>query len=339
MSTSADIIHVMPDVMESEFGRILLENGFSKGNAIECARIFTLNSLEGVYSHGVNRFSRFIKYVKDGFIRPDSVPTFIKRCGSIEQWTGNLGPGPLNAMFATNRAIEIAVECGIGLVALANTNHWMRGGTYGWHAALKGYVFIGWTNTMANMPAWGAVDTRLGNNPLVIAVPYKETAIVLDTAMSQYSYGKMESLYSAGQKLPYPGGYNIKGELTTDPGEILQSWRSLPIGYWKGSGLSLLLDILASSLSGGLSVHEITKGDGEYNLSQVYIAIDLKGLSNYRAISETVERIINDLHKSTPENENNNVRYPGENTYLIKLKNQKYGIPVKRVIWEDIIKL
>ena len=36
----------------------------------------------------------------------------------------------------------------------------VRGGTYGWQAARKGFVFLGWTNTCANMPAWGAKDPR-----------------------------------------------------------------------------------------------------------------------------------------------------------------------------------
>ena len=147
MENSERNIRIPSDKMRSEFLRILINSGFEKQKAEKCASIFTLNSLEGVYSHGVNRFSRFVKNTIDGFIKPDSDPTLIHRTGSLEQWNGNLGPGPLNATFATDRAIELARENGIGMVALANTNHWMRGGTYGWQAAAKGFVFIGWTNT------------------------------------------------------------------------------------------------------------------------------------------------------------------------------------------------
>ena len=69
------------------------------------------------------------------------------------------------------RAIALARAHGIGCVALANTNHWMRGGSYGWQAADAGVIGICWTNTLANLPPWGAADPRIGNNPLVIAVP------------------------------------------------------------------------------------------------------------------------------------------------------------------------
>jgi len=72
------------------------------------------------------------------------------------------------------------------------------------------------------MPTWGAKDPRLGNNPFVIAVPYKNEAIVLDFAMSQFSYGKMETFRNEGKQLPFPGGFNQDSELTTDPAAILK---------------------------------------------------------------------------------------------------------------------
>lgn len=332
-------IRVPPDKMKSEFFRILLKLGFSEHKAEKCAEIFTLNSLEGVYSHGVNRFPRFVKNIREGYIKPEAVPSLVHRTGSLEQWNGNLGPGPLNASFATDRAIELAQENGIGLVALANTNHWMRGGTYGWQAARKGFVFICWTNTCANMPAWGATDPRLGNNPFVIAIPYKNEAIVLDFAMSQFSYGKMETFNNEGKQLPYPGGFNNQGELTTDPEVILETWRALPVGYWKGAGLSLLLDIMATILSGGLSTHQINNCNSEYSVSQVFIAINLKGLHNFPAIDNSINEIIEDLQKSTPENETTKIRYPGENVVQTRNANKKNGIPVNREIWDKIISM
>jgi len=329
-------IFIPVEQMKSEFTRILKKTGFSDSKAEKCAEIFTLNSLEGVYSHGVNRFPRFVKNTRDGFIVPDAEPILVNGIGSMEQWNGNLGPGPLNASFATGRATDLAEKHGIGLVALANTNHWIRGGTYGWQAARKGYIFTGWTNTEANMPAWGAVDVRLGNNPFVVAVPFEREAIVLDFAMTQFSYGKMENYKREGRKLPFPGGFNAEGDLTDDPGEILNTRRTLPIGNWKGSGFSLLLDILATVISGGLSTHEITRRKVEYSVSQIFIAICLKRLHNYSSIEDSVHQIINDLKSSIPENKNTAIRYPGENVVKIRNQNLASGIPVNRGLWKEI---
>lgn len=325
--------------MQSEFERILLSHGFAPEKAGQCAGIFLVNSLEGVYSHGVNRFPRFIKNIRDGYVKPGAFPTLVHKAGPLEQWDGNIGPGPLNAAFATTRATELAAEGTIGLVALANTNHWMRAGTYGWQAARKGFIFTCWTNTCPNMPAWGAVDPRLGNNPMVIAVPYKNDAIVFDFAMSQFSYGKLESYRDAGRKLPYPGGYDKSGAMTTDPAEILKSWRILPTGLWKGSGLSLMLDILAAVLSGGLSTHEVKSCISETRISQVFLAIDPSKLGNSATYQGTIERIISNLHRSVPAEQGSKARYPGENIASIREENLKNGIPVKKDIWDKILSL
>ena len=201
--------------------------------------IFTQNSLDGVYSHGVNRFTNY-NFLKKGHIKPRNKPILKNRFGVIEQWDGTLG-GPLNACFATDRSLELANEYGMGCVTLSNTNHWMRGGYYGWQAAKKGHIFIGWTNTTAIMPAWGAENSKLGNNPIVVSVPYREEAIILDMSMSQFSYGAMELTKLKNEKLPVNGGYDIDGNLTNDPSLILKSLRTLPVGFWKGSGLSFVL--------------------------------------------------------------------------------------------------
>ncbi|MDB5198516.1 MAG: Malate/L-lactate dehydrogenase [Chitinophagaceae bacterium] len=332
-------INISSDKMLSEFHRILLSRGFTETNALQCAQIFTNNSIDGVYSHGVNRFATFIKMIDDGYVKPNNTPSLKNKHAGIEQWDGNLGAGPLNAMHATDTAMNLSQQYGIGCVALSNTNHWMRGGAYGWHAAKKGFVFIGWTNTIANMPAWGAVDNRLGNNPLVLAVPYKEEAIVLDMAMSQYSFGSMELAKMKDERLLVNGGYDTSGQLTNNPSEIIASKRALPIGYWKGAGLSLLLDILATILSGGLSTNEISKNDVETALSQVFIAIDISKLNNHSSIASMITNIINDYHHSSPQDEKSRIMYPGERVLETRKNNLANGIPVIKKIWEEIMQL
>ena len=340
MGTSvAEIVRIPFERLESEFSRILRSIGFEPEAMSRCARLFAENTLDGVYSHGINRFPRFVQYVRDGFVRINAKPEIRHRAGAIEQWDGCLGPGPLNALFATTRATELSKEHGVGCVGLFNTNHWMRGGHYAWKAARAGFVFIGWTNTAANMPAWGAVDCRLGNNPLVLGVPFKDEAIVLDMAMSQFSYGSVESHQLRSIPLSVPGGYTNDGVLTTDASEILTSRRFLPMGYWKGSGLSLLLDLLAVILSGGLSTSEIRQQKAEFAVSQVFIAFDCSQLGNNHTIQESVNRIIEDLHRSVPASEKQNILYPGERVLHTRSENLREGIPVDKSIWEEIQRL
>ncbi len=329
-------ITIPPNEMQECFTGILLKQGFTQSRAVQCAKVFTDSSVDGIYTHGVNRFPRFVEYVKKGFVKVDATPSVENKFGGIEQWNGNLGAGILNAISATENVIKLAKKNGIGCVAMRNTNHWMRGGTYGWQAAKQGYVFIGWTNTIANMPAWGARDARLGNNPLVIALPYKQEAIVLDMAMSQYSYGALELSVMKNETLPVYGGFDVEGNLTKDPSAILASNAPLPVGYWKGAGLSLLLDLLATILSGGLSTYELSNEEVEYSLSQVFIAIDISKLDNNSSITQAIEEILKDYHQSIPTDESKKIVYPGERVLQIRKNNLANGIPVLKKVWDEI---
>lgn len=337
--SSANEIRIDRSEMEKVFHQVLIKHAFSENKAALCAQIFTDNSLDGVYTHGVNRFSRFIKMVAERSVLPNEEPTKTAGFAGMEQWDGNLGPGISNAVFSTQRAMQLADENGIGCVALANTNHWMRGGTYGWKAAKEGYAFICWTNTIANMPGWGAKESRLGNNPIILAIPHNAEAVVLDMAVSQFSYGAMEKTAMQQKPLPVPGGYDEAGNVTTDPGKILETKRALPVGYWKGSGLSLLLDLLAAILSGGKSTSQITAQNIEAGVSQVFIAIKLSSLYNSSAINDIIGSIISDYHNAAKDETPNSILYPGERVLQVRKENTEKGIPVNIEVWNEILSL
>ncbi|MFD2873785.1 3-dehydro-L-gulonate 2-dehydrogenase [Mucilaginibacter ximonensis] len=319
--------------LKAEFKRVLITLDFPTDKADLCARIFAENSRDGVYTHGLNRFPTFVKYIKQGVIKPNTEPTLLNSFGALEQWDGNLAPGIINALFCMNRAIELATTQGIGCVAIRNTNHWMRGGTYGWQAADAGFIGINFTNTTANVAPWGGTTPTLGNNPLVIAVPRKEGHVVLDMAISQFSIGKLHQYQSYGNQLPIPGGYNDRGELSTDAGAILNSKRVLPIGFWKGSGLSLVLDMLASVLSQGKSTKQITEDGLEWGVSQVFIAIKPQST---RQTEDLVEDILSFTKSSKQVNTDKPVAYPGESTLKTRQKNIEQGVLVDEKIWAEV---
>lgn len=330
---------ISKETMQDVFKTILSNHGFSEADAAESAAIFVQNSLDGVYSHGVNRFPLVVEYLEKGLIDPDASIEVEAAFGCIERWNANLGMGNLTAKKAMKRAIELAAQHGMGCVAVRNTNHWMRGGTYGWQAAEAGCIGMCFTNTLPNMPAWGAKDGRIGNNPLVLAIPRKNGEhIVVDMAMAQYSYGKIEEARLANRQLPYPGGYDSEGSLTTDPKTIERTRRVLPIGYWKGSALALALDAVASVLSGGNSTQAIGKlCKDEIAISQTFIAIDPYRLDAKEEAEAILEGIIDDLKRSEPIASDGSVFYPGERTIAIRRINAREGIPVTPGVWDAVM--
>lgn len=318
---------------------VLYQYDFDEEQSEICATIFAQSTIDGYHSHGINRFAEFLKTLTDGYIQLDSKPERLLSLGNFERWDAKLGPGPLNAHFAVNRAVELAKENGMACVALQNSSHWMRGGSYGWQAAEAGCIGICFTNTEPNMPSWGSKSANTGNNPVIVSVPHEDGHIVLDMSLSQFSYGKMWQLDMEGEELPFPGGFNEAGELTTVPKDIVSTRRLLPTGYWKGSGLSIMVDLLSTLLSAGRSTCKIGELEAEFGLSQVFICLDASQMNTQSQHYNLVNEILSFVQSATPVSENDIIEYPGSRTRKRREKHMKEGVEVNDEVWNKVIGL
>ncbi|MDR7129031.1 3-dehydro-L-gulonate 2-dehydrogenase [Algoriphagus sp. 4150] len=314
---------------------ILLKYGLTEDRAQRCALLFAKADLDGVRSHGVNRFFLFLDFIKKGLVNPDKEPAILSQLGMFERWDGQQGVGNLNADFAMSRAIQLSKEFGISCVTLQNTNHWMRGGNFGWQAVEAGCIGICFTNTIPNMPAWGGSEPKIGNNPLVIAIPREKGPVVLDMAFSQFAYGKLSIAKTKGEQMDYEAGFDDEGNLTKDPETVLANHLGLPIGLWKGSGLSMILDLLAAVLSGGNASFEVGKSGNESAVSQVFLCFDPTKLELTDWIETKSDALIEDL-KNSATFDRKSIRYPGEHTLETRNKNLKNGVPISQKLWEQL---
>ncbi|MGB8032088.1 MAG: 3-dehydro-L-gulonate 2-dehydrogenase [Terracidiphilus sp.] len=324
--------------VQAALAGVLRRLGFAAHRAETCARLFAETTRDGVYTHGVNRFSRFVTTIRNDRVDPEAEPQVTARLGALERWNGHRGPGNLNALAAMDRAIALGREHGVGCVALGNTNHWMRGGTYGWQAAEAGMIGICWTNTMPNLPPWGGAERVIGNNPLIIAVPRANGPVVLDMAMSQFSYGALESYRKRGEMLPVDGGFDAEGNLTRNPGAIEKSWRPLPVGYWKGSGLAVVLDMIAAMMTLGQATHQISTDPVlETAISQMFLALNPRAFGPAPEAEWIADSVVASLHDCRPAKHGGKVRYPGEQTLQIREENTRLGLPVEPAVWAEIL--
>lgn len=332
-------IGIAPKQMQDVLHKLFLKYQFAEEKAKLLADVFTESTLVGVNSHGINRLPLFIDYIERGIIKIDDEAEKVESFGSIERWDGKLGPGIINATKCTNRAIELAKLHGMGMVALRNTNHWMRGGTYGRQAADAGCISILFTNTQPNMPPWGGKDSRIGNNPLVVSIPREEGHVVLDMSISQFAFGKINDYKLRGKKLPFNGGWDDNNELSNDPEKILTNERGLPIGYWKGSALSIVLDMLATLLSAGDSTSKIGEKDFETGVSQIYLCIYPEAFKDKNLQQKLINEIIDYTHDVEPMNPGDKTYYPGEQSSKTRARNLKEGMPVNSGVWQKVLEL
>ena len=316
-----------------------LERYMDRGTAVRFAEIFAGNSLDGVYSHGMNRYPRYLGDMASGLCNAKVTEAEkVTGLGGLEVWDAHFGVGPLIAEQVTNRAIELAKQHGIACIALRNNSHWLRAGRYGLMMADAGMMGICMTNTCMNLVAYGAKEHSTGNNPITFAIPRKAGSLVMDMAVSQYAFGKLEIMAQEGKMLDVECGYDTDGNLTNDPKKIGESGLMMPMALWKGSALSIMIDMMVSMLSLGRTSREIGKpADGEKGMSQIFICMHPAAVQDMEAADAKIEETVAFLNGLKPQEGSRGVRAPGQNLARTRKEHMEKGIPVTEATWENIL--
>lgn len=317
-----------------------LERFLNAQDAKRFAEIFAGNSLDGVYSHGMNRYPRYLSDMASGLC--DAKVTQAERVsglGGLEVWDAHFGVGPLIAQQMAERAIELAGTHGIACVALRNNSHWLRAGRYGLMMADAGMMGLCMTNTCMNLVAYGAKEPSTGNNPITIAIPRRAGSLVMDMAVSQYAFGKLEIMAQEGGMLDTPCGYDTDGNLTNDPKKIVESGLMMPMALWKGSALSIMIDLMVSMLSLGRTSLEIgTPADGEKGMSQMFVCMNPAAVIDMDKAEAQMEKTIAFLNGLESKDGVHGVHAPGENLERTRARNRERGIPVTEDTWQKIVR-
>ena len=316
-----------------------LERFLNRETAVRFAEIFAGNSLDGVYSHGMNRYARYLDDMACGLC--DAKVTEAEKVsgiGGLEVWDAHFGVGPLIAQQMAERAIELAKTHGIACVALRNNSHWLRAGRYGLMMADAGMMGICMTNTCMNLVAYGAKEPSTGNNPITFAIPRRAGSLVMDMAVSQYAFGKLEIMAQEGGMLDTACGYDLEGNLTNDPKKITESKLMMPMALWKGSALSIMIDLMTSMLSLGRTSLEIGKpSDGEAGMSQMFICMNPAAVVDMDKAEEQMERSIAFFNALEPKEGMSGVHAPGQSLEKTRARNLERGIPVTEETWQKIL--
>ena len=311
---------------------LFVREGVSEGRSRRVAELYAQASADGVASHGAVFVPVLLQWVREKLIAdPENPPALVSAFGAFERYDGRRGFGALNAEFCMDRAMALADAHGIGAVGLRNTGHWGRPGNCGWRAAERGYLAICWTNTWPVMPPWEGARNALGNNPLVFAAPGADGEhLVLDMAMSQFSMGRLNTHRAEGKPLPVTGGADANGKPTTDPAAILDGGVAWPAGFWKGSGLAIMLDAFASVLADGMTTAELEKTPEGLGVCQVFLAFAPSRLGGADA-AERTRAIVRHLAETNPES-----RYPGRSALDERRRSAREGVYVRDEIWAKL---
>jgi len=301
--------------------------------------------LTGADAHGIFRLPQYVKRLRGRGINPRPAITVERTAAATGLVDGDNGMGHLVMARAAETAIELARASGIGWVGARRSNHAGAAGVYAALPLPHGMVGIYGVVASANhMPVWGGVESLLGTNPVAIAIPAGEEApIVLDIATSVVSYGTVKS--HRLQKKPMPEGWMVNtkdGAPLTDPARSAEGVL-LPIGGYKGSGLALILGLLAGPLNGavfGRDVFDFNFNDTDAcNTGHFIIALDVARFTPLDTFKSEMDRHLRDLRTSKPLPGFDAVRLPGQERRTRRADRLKNGVPMPGELVSELDKL
>ena len=300
--------------------------------------------LTGADGHGIFRLPQYIRRLKAGGFNPRPQIQVTKTAPATAMVDGDNGMGHLVMSRAANEAIAIARENGVSWVGVRRSNHAGPAGLYAEMPVAHGMIGLYAAVANANhMAVWGGTEHLLGTNPLAIGVPSGEGPMVLDMATTVVSYGTVKKY--ALQGLQMPEGWFVKPETAeplTDPAKSSEGVL-LPIGGYKGSGLAIMLGLLAGVLNGaafGRDVVDFNADDAsETNTGHFMVAIEIARFTPLATFTAEVDRHMQDLRQTRRLPGVDVIRLPGERRRQCREERERDGVPLADVLVVQLDKL
>lgn len=286
---------------------------------------------------GLRKLFRYARRMKNGGIVPDAPMRWVTERTSTALLDAAKGLGYVSSRLAMDRAIEKARTTGIAMVGVQHSNHFGIAGYHAKQAADAGMIGIAMTNAGAEMAPWGSATPVLGTNPWGMAVPRPggHAPIVLDMALTMSGKGMMGWLQREGLPIPETWALTADGRTTTDPNEAMDG-PLLPIGAYKGYGLSLITDVLTGVLTGSLFGAHVFQDDTDFDVAHTLIAIDPEAFMDRRLFEERLERLLEDVLGAAPIDPKRPVQLPGEAEQRCAARRRRHGIPVGKANFEKL---
>jgi L-2-hydroxycarboxylate dehydrogenase (NAD+) len=318
--------------------------GLPAEDAGKVAQLMTEADLTGADAHGVFRLPQYVRRIRAGGFNTRPQIKVEKTAAATALVDGDNGMGHLAVSSAAETAIELARDAGVAWVGVRRSNH---AGTAGLYAAMPvEHGMIGLYAAVANanhMAVWGGTEFLLGTNPLGIAVPSGDGPVVLDMATTVVSYGTIKKYALAGREIPEGWLVDTQtGGPLTDPKRSAEGML-LPIGGYKGSGLAIMLGLLAGTLNGAAFGRDVIdfnyNQEDATNTGQFVVAIDIKRFTPLATFVAETDRHLAGLRASKRLPGVEDIRLPGDRRRACRIERLHNGVPLPAALLAQLDKL
>jgi L-2-hydroxycarboxylate dehydrogenase (NAD+) len=308
--------------------RAFAKAGVPGPDAAKAARLLVESDLNGSDGHGIFRLVQYVGGMRAGKVDPKGVIKVDIDGPATAHIDGGNALGHLVMARATEVAIEKAKTQGAAWVGVRGSNH--AGAASVWasqmlpHDMIGVYLAVGSNNFMA---PWGGFERLLGTNPIAFAVPgLEEPPVLFDMATSIAANGKLQMAQSKGEPLPEGWVIDKQGNPITDANRVNEGVL-LPVGDYKGYGLSLMIGLIGATLNGGQFGREATDANAS-NTGQAVLALSISRFGDVTTFKRQVDAIARDIRSSGKLPGVSEIRLPGDRAYAVRAERTRDGIPV-----------
>jgi len=334
------MLNIKEEDMRKVVTEILKKVGCDEKEAGLVAENLVMSNLCGHDSHGVGMVPAYVQNIGRGLLKPNTPPKLIKDDGAILVFDGQRGFGQRVAKEAMEKAISRCKDKGLVVMALRNTHHIGRIGTYGEQSIEAGLISLHFVNVIDHRPIvvpFGGRDARYATNPVCIAIPGTENTapVLLDMATSKIPMGKARVAMIAGKPVPDDHVLDSEGTPTNDPGVMFREpiGALIPFGLHKGYGIAFFCELLAGVLTGGGTIQPENERQGGIINNMLVFLVDPKRLVDHQWMCNEIDAIVAFVKESPPRDPDNPVMVAGDPERKSLAERRENGIPINPATW------
>ncbi|GAA4120555.1 Ldh family oxidoreductase [Aminobacter aganoensis] len=303
--------------LETAVAAIFAGLGVPADDAATVAQCLVLADLRGVGTHGISRIPIYADRLRRGLVRARPDIRVTHPMPAAAHVDGDDGLGFVVARRAMQEAIAAASRCGIGVAGVRNSTHFGMAAAYLIEAVDAGYAAFVFTNASPSMPVWGGRTPFLGTSPFAFGAPggVGSPPIILDMATSVVARGKIRRAMQDGQPIPAGWALDADGRETTDARRAYEGI-VLPLGGPKGSGLSLMMEVVAGVMTGaaygGKVGDQYRDLDRPQNVGHSFIAFRPDLFLGGQAYGDRLDDLVERARACPRSNEKQPILLPGE---------------------------
>ncbi len=339
-----DATAIDADALRQFCSQVLQKLGVSAADAHLTADNLVFANLRGTDTHGVSRLGIYAQLIEGGVVKAVPELKILKDQGATILVDGDDALGQVSGHFAMKHAIDKGKKNGVSFVGIRNGGHLGALAYYSMMALPHNMIGICTTNTPSVLAPWGGKEPVLGNNPIAIAAPTgKKMPLVLDMALSVVARGNLFLAQRAGKKIPEGWAIDKNGVPTRDP-EMALEGSVLPIGAYKGSGISIMTDVLCGVLMGsafGRDTGSVIPPDlsKHLGLGHLMMAVAIENFMPVDDFLSRITRLMEQVQSSPLADGFDEILVPNQKEYRIQKKRTKEGIPISPTTLAELHRL